>query len=44
MSIQPRHKVFLGIAGAIFLLHTGVATFARPSFRLTIFGDALPCG
>jgi hypothetical protein len=44
MSIQPRHKVFLAIAGAIFLLHAGVASFARPSFRLTIFGDALPCG
>jgi hypothetical protein len=43
MSIQPRHKVLLGIASAIFLLHIGVAAFARPSFRLTIFGDALPC-
>ena len=44
MSIQPRHKVFLGLAGAIFLLHIGVAAFVKPSFPLTMFGDALPCG
>jgi len=44
MSIRPRHKIILGFACAIFLLHTGVAAFAKPSFRLTIFGDALPCG
>jgi hypothetical protein len=44
MSIQARHKLFLGFAGAIFLLHLGVAAFAKPSFRLTIFGDVLPCG
>jgi signal transduction histidine kinase len=44
MSIQPRHKVLLGFAFAIFLLHAIVAAFARRSFPLTIFGDALPCG
>jgi hypothetical protein len=44
MSIQPRHKIFLGFAGALLLLHIGVAAFAKPSFPLTIFGDALPCG
>lgn len=44
MSIQPRHKIFLGFAGAIFLLHLGVAAFAKPTFWLTMFGDALPCG
>jgi signal transduction histidine kinase len=43
MSIQPRHKIYLGLACAIFLLHAGVAAFARPSFPLTMFGDALPC-
>src|SRR5258708_1422368 len=43
MTLQPRHKVLLGFAFAIFLFHMGVATFARPSFRLTILGDALPC-
>jgi hypothetical protein len=44
MSIQPRHKVLLGIACAIFLLHLGVAALAKPSFQLTMFGDAFPCG
>jgi len=44
MSIQPRHKLYLGFAGAIFLLHIGVAAFVKPSFQLTMFGDALPCG
>jgi hypothetical protein len=41
---STRHKVFLGIAGAIFLLHIGVAAFVKPSCPLTMFGDALPCG
>lgn len=44
MSLQPRHKLYLGIAGAIFVLHLGVAALVKPSFQLTIFGDALPCG
>ena len=43
MSIQPRHKIFLGFAFAILLLHTGVAAFARPAFWLTMLGDAFPC-
>lgn len=43
MNLQPRHKIFLGFASAIFLLHMGVAAFAKPSFRLTMFGDTLPC-
>jgi signal transduction histidine kinase len=44
MNIQLRHKILLGIACAIFCLHAAVAAFAKPSFALTIFGDALPCG
>jgi hypothetical protein len=44
MRLQPRHKLLLGIAGAIFVLHLGAAVFVKPSFRLTMFGDALPCG
>jgi hypothetical protein len=44
MSIQPRHKLFLGIACAIFVSHLGVAAFFKTSFGLTMFGDALPCG
>jgi signal transduction histidine kinase len=44
MRLQPRHRLLLGIAGAIFVLHLGAAVFVKPSFRLTMFGDALPCG
>jgi hypothetical protein len=44
MSLQPRHKIYLALACAIFCLHLGVAAAAKPSFGLTIFGDALPCG
>ena len=44
MSLQPRHKILLGIASTIFVLHLGFAAFAKPSFPLTMFGDALPCG
>ena len=44
MSIQPRHKILLGFACALFLLHISVAAFVRPSFPLTMFGDAFPCG
>lgn len=44
MKLQPRHKLLLGIAVAIFALHLGVAAFVRPSFQLTMFGDVLPCG
>jgi hypothetical protein len=43
MSLRARHKVLLGIACAIFLAHLGVAAFAKTSFQLTMFGDALPC-
>src|SRR5260221_4707412 len=44
MKLQPRHKLYLGIAGAIFALHLGVAAFGYPSFQLTMFGGALRCG
>jgi signal transduction histidine kinase len=44
MSIQPRHKILLVFASALFLLHVSVAAFAKPSFPLTMFGDAVPCG
>ena len=44
MSLQPRYKIYLALACAIFCLHLAVAAVAKPSFGLTIFGDALPCG
>jgi hypothetical protein len=43
MSIHPRQKILLGIAGTIFVLQPGVAAFGKPSYGLTMFGDALPC-
>ena len=44
MNLQPRHKILLVLAGAIFCMHLTVAAVAKPSFGLTMFGDALPCG
>ncbi len=43
MSMQPRHKLLLGIAVAIFGLHLIVAVFAKPSYGLTMVGDAYSC-
>jgi His Kinase A (phospho-acceptor) domain len=43
MNLPPRLRLYLGLAGAIFLLHVGVALLAKPSFALTIIGDVIPC-
>jgi hypothetical protein len=43
MKLPIRQKVYLCFAVAIFLLHIGVALVAKTSFRLTIFGDLIPC-
>ncbi|HKM67650.1 MAG TPA: histidine kinase dimerization/phospho-acceptor domain-containing protein [Candidatus Acidoferrum sp.] len=43
MSLQPRHRLLLGISCGIFGIHLIVAAFARPSYGLTMFGDAIPC-
>lgn len=43
MSISPRHKLLTALACAVFVLHLIVAVSCKPSFALTIFGDALPC-
>jgi len=43
MPVSPRHKLLLSLASAVFLLHLLVAATAKPSFSLTMFGDALPC-
>ena len=43
MSLQPRQKILIGVACAIFLLHLIVAATFKPSFGLTMFGDAIPC-
>jgi signal transduction histidine kinase len=43
MSLQPRHKLLLGIAVAIFIFHLVMAVFSKPTYAFTMFGDALPC-
>lgn len=43
MKLLPIQKLYLGIATAVFALHLVVAAFAKPSFTLTMFGDAIPC-
>lgn len=43
MSSLPRQKLYLLVAVLIFLCHIVVAALAKPSFPLTMFGDAVPC-
>jgi signal transduction histidine kinase len=43
MKLFPRQKLYLALAGSIFLIHIGVALWAKTSFSLTIFGDTVPC-
>ncbi len=41
--MTPRRKIYLLLAGLIFPTHLAVAVSVKPSFALTIFGDAIPC-
>jgi signal transduction histidine kinase len=43
LNCGPRQKVYLAIATSIFVIHLVVAIFAKPSFALTMWGDAFPC-
>ncbi len=43
MNLLPRHRLYLAISIGIFIVHLGVASFAKPSFQLTLVGDAFPC-
>lgn len=43
MILSRRRKIYLLLAVSIFFLHVAVASLAKPSFALTIFGDAVPC-
>ncbi len=43
MNLSLRQKVYVALAGAIFLLHISIAFFAKPSFALTMVGDVIPC-
>lgn len=43
MKLTASKKVYLVLAFALFVFHLLVASFAKSSFALTIFGDAIPC-
>ncbi|HMD42412.1 MAG TPA: histidine kinase dimerization/phospho-acceptor domain-containing protein [Candidatus Acidoferrum sp.] len=43
MTLTPAKKLYLFLSIFILVLHLVVASIAKPSFPLTIFGDAVPC-
>ena len=43
MKPLPRQKLFLLAATLVLVAHLAVAAFAKPSFGLTMLGDAFPC-
>jgi signal transduction histidine kinase len=43
VNYRPRQKAYLVIATTVFLHQPVVAAIAKPSFGLTMYGDALPC-
>lgn len=43
MKLLPRHRLCFSLAAGVFVLHLAVAVAAKPSFGLTLFGDAMPC-
>lgn len=43
MNPLPRQKVYLVLASFVVVVHWMVAAIAKPSFALTIYGDANPC-
>jgi signal transduction histidine kinase len=43
VNFLPRHKLYLALTVAVLLLHLAVAAAAKPSFQLTLLGDAIPC-
>jgi signal transduction histidine kinase len=42
MKGTPRQKLYLGIATALFVSHLVIAAVVKPSFALTMCGDAFP--
>lgn len=43
MTLSPRRKIYLSFGVLLLLVHLFVAAIAKPSFRLTMFGDTIPC-
>jgi signal transduction histidine kinase len=42
-KLQPRQRFLLLLAVFFFLVHIAIAIFAKPSYALTMVGDATPC-
>jgi signal transduction histidine kinase len=43
VKFLPRQKIYFALATLILLVHLAVAAVAKPSFSLTLYGDANPC-
>lgn len=43
MSFTSRQKALFLLTLGVFAVHLIVATIAKPSFAMTMFGDAIPC-
>jgi signal transduction histidine kinase len=43
MKVSPRMKLYIALTALVFLAHLVGAVVAKPSFSLTIYGDATQC-
>jgi signal transduction histidine kinase len=43
MTFLSRQRLYISLAVTIFAVHLAVAAVAKPSFSLTLLGDAFPC-
>jgi signal transduction histidine kinase len=43
VKLLPRHRLYFALATLLFVAHLVVAAVAKPSFPLTVYGDATPC-
>ena len=43
MKPSLRQKIYISVGILVIVVHLVVAAIARPSFALTIYGDANPC-
>jgi signal transduction histidine kinase len=43
VKFLPRQKLYCILATLVLLAQAAVAALAKPSFRLTVFGDLVPC-
>jgi hypothetical protein len=43
VNLLPRQKLYVVLASTLILLHLVVAALAKPSFPLSLLGEAVPC-